>query len=45
LPHIAYYRLLMSDLADQGVTITCFRREYGYPFKAFAEKFWTKTVS
>lgn len=39
---IEYIRLVMSDLFDLGVEITCFKDGLGYSFDDYRTLFWTK---
>ena len=39
---VEYIRLVMSDLFDLGVEITCFKDGLGYNFADYRSSFWTK---
>lgn len=42
IPLVEYIRLVMSDLADWGVEIICFKDGSGYKFDEYRSKFWVK---
>lgn len=39
---VQMFRLVLSELVDLGMEILVFRDAYGYSFKDYAEKFWSK---
>ncbi|MGP1411904.1 MAG: hypothetical protein ACTTKD_08725 [Peptoanaerobacter stomatis] len=41
---VAHIRLVMSDLADLGVDIVCFKDGLGYNFNDYRKNFWTKKL-